>query len=233
VKPYYADDTVTLYLGDAAELIRQVLSVGAAHTVLTDPPFFMPAQQYAGRSEAWQRTWADTSILSTWWGIVVDALTSRVREEGHLMAFCDHASYAVFYPAVYTRWPNVTCLTWDKGRPGMGSAWRASTEFIIAARGRSAHWSGGAAGTLLRFPSTHSSERYHPVDKPVPLLRALLSPTTPPGGLVLDPFAGGGSTLLAARDLGMRAVGIEAEERYCEAIVKRLQQDVLPILGEA
>jgi DNA modification methylase len=58
-------------------------------------------------------------------------------------------------------------------------------------------------------------------------LRRLISLTTAPGGLVVDPFAGSGSTLAAARLEGRRAIGIEVEERYCEVAVRRLQQSAM------
>lgn len=226
MEPYWSDSQVTLYHGDCREVLAS-LPRPLAHAVVTDPPFFMPAQPYAGRDEGWQRSWADTSILATWWGVMAEALTRATMPDGHLLVFCDDSSYPVFYPPVYTRWPNIGCLIWDKGRPGMGTAWRGSSELIIAARGRSAYWTGGARGSVLRFTPVSSANRVHPVDKPVALLRDLIEPITPPGAMVLDPFAGGGSTLLAARDLGRRAIGIELEERYCEQAARRLSQPVL------
>lgn len=226
MKPYYQDDAVTLYLGDAQDVLA-TLPDASVNTILTDPPFFMPAQAYAGRTTAWQRSWSDTSILSTWWGVIAEAMTRKVKFDGHLMTFCDDASYPVFYPALYTRWPNLACLVWDKTRPGMGTAWRSTSELVIAARKRSAYWDGGAQGSVLSFAPVHASLRRHPVDKPEALMRALIEPTTPPSGTVLDPFAGGGSTLVAAAFTGRKAIGIELEERYCEVIAKRLSAGVL------
>lgn len=226
MKPYYVDESVTLYHGDAQDVLA-TLPNASVNTVLTDPPFFMPAQAYAGRTTVWQRSWSDTSILSGWWNVIAESMSRKVKADGHLMTFCDDASYSVFYPPIYTRWPNLTCLTWDKGCPGMGSAWRASSELVIAARKRSAYWDGGAQGTVLSFAPVHASQRRHPVDKPEALMRALIEPTTPPGGTVLDPFAGGGSTLVAAAFTGRKAIGIELDEAYCEVITKRLMQGVL------
>jgi site-specific DNA-methyltransferase (adenine-specific) len=62
----------------------------------------------------------------------------------------------------------------------------------------------------------------HPTVKPSALMQYLCRLVCPPGGVVLDPFAGSGSTLLAARALGMRAIGIEREEKYCRLIAQRL-----------
>ena len=224
--PYWEDEMCSLYLGDCREVIPS-LPRPLAHTVIADPPFFMPAQQYAGRTRAWQRSWADTSILTTWWEVIAEVISTAVMPHGHFLTFCDDASYPVFYPPIYTRWPNLGFLVWDKGRPGMGTAWRNSAELIIAARGHVANWTGGAAGNVLRFAPVPQASRIHPVDKPEPLLRALIEPSTPPGGMVLDPFAGGGSTLAAARMLGRRSIGIELDEKCCEAAAKRLSQQLM------
>jgi site-specific DNA-methyltransferase (adenine-specific) len=74
----------------------------------------------------------------------------------------------------------------------------------------------------------------HPTEKPVGILAPLIEYACPPGGLVLDPFAGSCSTGIAARLTGRHAVLIEADEAMCKrAVRERLQQDVLPLAKEA
>ena len=69
----------------------------------------------------------------------------------------------------------------------------------------------------------------HPTEKPVGVLTPLISYACPPGGLVVDPFAGSGSTLEAARLSGRRAIGVEIDEQYAEKAARRLSQAPLEI----
>lgn len=73
----------------------------------------------------------------------------------------------------------------------------------------------------------------HPCPFPDTLPRRCIAATTDPGDMVLDPFAGSGTTLRAAKDLGRKSIGIEMEERYCEIAAKRLAQEVLDFGGVA
>jgi site-specific DNA-methyltransferase (adenine-specific) len=67
----------------------------------------------------------------------------------------------------------------------------------------------------------------HPCPKPLALLRWLIAECST-GGPVIDPFAGSGTTLVAAKERGLSAVGIEIEERFCEIAARRVEQGVLP-----
>ena len=66
----------------------------------------------------------------------------------------------------------------------------------------------------------------HPTQKPERIIRQLVTASTRPGDVVLDPFAGSGTTLVVAKATGRRAIGIEIEERYCEIAAKRMGQEV-------
>jgi len=84
----------------------------------------------------------------------------------------------------------------------------------------------GGASRFFYCPKASTKERgvgnTHPTVKPLALMRWLVTLVTPPGGIVLDPFAGSGTTLLAARELGFGVIGIELSTEYCEIIKQRL-----------
>lgn len=81
---------------------------------------------------------------------------------------------------------------------------------------------------MLRVKTGSYKGTGHPAEKPVRLLRRVVELTgANPGDVILDPFAGSGTTAVAAIELGVRSVLIEAEERWCELIAKRVGADVL------
>jgi site-specific DNA-methyltransferase (adenine-specific) len=227
--PYYDRDGITIYHGDAREILP-LLEQRSVDAVLTDPPFFMPATHYQSRVD-WQRSWSDTSILAAFWSVVLDCAVPSLKRSGHFLTFCNGDSYPVFYPEMYRRFDYLKSLVWDKGHVGLGRVWRNQHELVIAARWNDAEFveDGELRSDVMQYKATPSSEREHPVEKPPALLSHMLRPTVPLGGVVLDPFMGSGTTLRAAKDLGLRAIGIEGEERYCEIAVKRLSQEVLAL----
>lgn len=127
-------------------------------------------------------------------------------------------------------------VVWDKGPMGMGWHYRRSYETVLVAQkpGAACRWFAesqkieniirpGQWGIRKIIPS----ERQHPTEKPVELSRHFIGLHSQEGDLVVDPFAGHGTTLRAAKDLGRRAIGIELHEPYVAITCERLRQEVL------
>jgi DNA modification methylase len=222
--PYYQDDHVTIYHGDCREVLPDLSGIGS---IVTDPPFFMPATHYSSRT-VWRRSWGDALVLGQW---LADTLGHLRTDPESVAVFCDGASYPVFYASLYTRYQNSSAVVWDKGRIGMGSPWRRSFEMILHM------WNGTIAPEdkgqpdVIRVATVPTEKRLHPVDKPDEVLRQIMGVVAQPTGVILDPFAGGGSTLRAAKDLGRKAIGVEIDERYCEIAARRCAQEVLAFGG--
>ncbi|MBE3134532.1 MAG: site-specific DNA-methyltransferase, partial [Acidobacteria bacterium] len=91
-------------------------------------------------------------------------------------------------------------------------------------------WNGGGSHAVWSVPIVlvrgKTKERFHPTQKPQGLMQLLVGQFTDPGDTILDPFSGSGTTLIAARMLERRAIGIELDERHCESVAKRLEQGV-------
>ncbi len=114
-------------------------------------------------------------------------------------------------------------LIWDKVDPGLGWRWRRSWEAIIeASHGKPRVWHGGTnARNVLRYAKAIPQSDDHPTPKPVPLLEEIIRAAAPSRGLVLDPFAGSGPTLIAAERTNRACFAVELEPRYCDIILAR------------
>lgn len=122
-------------------------------------------------------------------------------------------------------------VVWDKGPIGMGWHYRRSYETVLVGEkpGAACRWfdtTDRVENIIRNMPKIIPTARDHPTPKPVSLAGHFISLHTRPGDLVLDCFAGAGSTLEAAKLLNRRAIGIELEERWCEKAAERLSQEV-------
>jgi DNA methylase len=217
--PYYADEHVTLYLGDCREVTEWL----AGDVLVTDPPYgigWQAGQMFNdGRRAGGARIAGDES--------------TQIRDEV-LTLWGDGKPAVIFGSWRQPRPPKVTHrLIWHKRRtpPGLRTAafYPAEEEVYLIGSG----WVGKpmqnviATSELRQFKDGFVARSGHPTPKPESLMEVLISKCPP--GVIADPFAGSGSTLVAARNLGRRAIGVEIEERYCEVAARRLAQGVLLI----
>jgi site-specific DNA-methyltransferase (adenine-specific) len=230
LKPYYQDEAVTLYHGDARDVLPDLAD--EVDLVLTDPPY---GQQFAGAGVMTAK--ANVRADGARQGVrvarqVLFCAGERMKPDAHALVFCHWESWPDFYDACSALFPIKSGLIWHKDRGGMGDTemeYSRDYEVILfGAHGRRPI-AGRRDGAVIKgFPPVGSS-REHPTEKPIPLLKYLIEKHAPAGGLVLDPFAGSGTTLRAAKDLGRRAIGIEIEERYCEVTARRMGQGAMAL----
>jgi len=210
LKPYYEQDGITIWNCDCLEIVAAI----EADAIVTDPPYGVGFSSSMGGK-------FDGAVVE---GDESTAVRDRVLSlRGDLPAI------------VFGSWKQPTphdtkaLLVWDKGiHVGMGDLsmpWKPNHEFIYILGGG---FEGHRGSGVLSFnaPSPNFQHQFHPTEKPVALMRELVS-KCPADWTILDPFMGSGTTLRAAKDLGRKAIGIEIEERYCETAAKRLQQGIL------
>ena len=120
-------------------------------------------------------------------------------------------------------------VIWDKVEHGMGDckAQFAPTHenIIFAVKGKFS-FPGHRPNDLITHRKLHANQMVHPTEKPVPLLADLITAVTKPGDLILDPFAGSGSTLVAAKKTGRRFIGIELDDDYYQTAQRRIEEAV-------
>ena len=223
---YYQDEHVTLYHGDCLTERREWLD---ADVLVTDPPYGMNYQSNFRKGERLALVAADQDTK------VRDA---AVEAWGGVRPMLMFGTWRVAPPA-----GERARLIWSKGAtPGMGDLsipWGTSHEDIhlggtgwdLASTGHNREPSVITARSTASGASGDATKYGHPTPKPVALMEYLIERC--PAGVIADPFAGSGATLVAARNLGRKVIGVELEERYCEIIAKRLAQGAFDFGGIA
>ena len=237
--PYWSSDdgALTLYLGDCREVLP-ALGV-QADLILADPPYGETSLPWDRWPQGWpavaaqharsmwcfgsMRMFLDRACEFTGWKLSQDV----VWEKHNGTSFAADRFKRVHELALHWyhgAWDQVHHL--PARTVYFGASKRARRNPPPAHTGAIAAYTYEDDGmrlprSVLTLPSVRGG--IHPTEKPPGLLRPLLAYGCPPGGLVLDPFAGSCSTLVAAAQLGVRAIGIEANEQYAEAGARRLK----------
>ena len=118
-------------------------------------------------------------------------------------------------------------LVWDKCwiGPGGTRGLRPSYELVALICHKGFQIQNRGIYDIQRFKWSGTKPTGHPAEKPLKLMEWLIKISTDPGDIVLDPFCGSGTTLLAAHNTGRQWVGIEMQEEYCDLTAKRIQTE--------
>ena len=238
--PYYDEGGITIYHGDCFEILHDLEGVGA---VVTDPPYSSGGAFRGDRAQ-------QTSVKYVQYGTAAyrPEFGGDNRDQRSFLAWCSlwlnaarQACTAGAPVACFIDWRQLPTMTdavqaggwlwrgiavWSKrfGRPNP-AGFSSACEYLV--------W--GTNGLPLEredyppgvFEAAPPRDRQHIAQKPESVMDWAVR-LAPPGAVVLDPFMGSGTTLRSALNTGRRAIGIEADEAYCEIAAKRLAQGVLP-----
>lgn len=234
-KPYYDEDGITIYHGDAREILPEVLPCDMTGCWLMDPPYSSGGFQEAGRASG---SLGKTGEKSKGESIAMDRLSTRAymnlmrdvlrhsRMADEVGVFTDwrmwvNTSDAIEYAGFMMR----AMVVWAKPLTGIGRPWLNCHELLAYGMRGSANKDRVGIPNVIHCH--RSGNAMHPTEKPLELILKILNNME--GDVVVDPFMGSGTTLVAAKQLGRRAIGIDIEEEHCRTAVERLAQKVLPL----
>jgi len=212
VKPYYERDGITIYHGDS----REVLPTLKADVVVTDPPYGVSFKGKATKHTKASGVGYTTEDSATIGPEILRVALPMVRRA----AVFTGKAIAFSYPAPQ----DIGCVYCPSGT-GRGS-WGFTCFHPVLFYGKR-QGSARLPTSLMSFARSEPEAHGHPCPKPLPWMVWLVLLASKETETILDPFMGSGTTLVAAKLEGRRAIGIEIEERYCEIAAKRLAQGVL------
>lgn len=223
--PYYEHAGITIYHGDCREVLPSLRSANL--TVVTDPPYGI-GFPYLSYSDSRDNLRA----------LIADVFPALQAVAGRMFVLCGPTQIALYPEPTwvssvvwdttgsfgkygYNQWTPVLCYGGDL--PGLGNVNGG------VMKGDVLRISGGAGVGFQRS----KAEAEHTCPKPLNLMRKVVARFVGADDVVVEPFMGSGTTLVAAKAIGHRAIGIEIEERYCEIAAKRLAQEALPLEATA
>lgn len=225
-----------LHEGDCLELLHG-LEPESVHAVVTDPPYCSGGHQEASKRSAGSYIAGLPGARLDWFSsddMGTPGATWLLREVargahralvpgGSVLMFTDWRMVPVLVPVLESaglRYQNL--VVWDKPGTGPGRGFRSSHELVLHLCKGVGDFYTVDARNVLTVSRVHGSKKVHPTEKPVELLEQLVRVVTPPGGTVVDPFAGSGSSGVAALRLGRSWIGAEVSPTFCDAIRRRL-----------
>ncbi len=199
--PYYDHAGITIYHGDCRDILPHV----TADVVVTDPPYGV------GKAD-----W-DKEFPTEW---ISEAMCSA----GRVLCMTGNSTLQIAIAAFGDTYRDCLVLRNMNGMTRSAMSFSKWIPVIVAG-----NWKWRDESNVIEFAVSSTGINGHPSQKPERAMLGLISRFTDVGWTILDPFMGSGTTLVAAKQLGRKAIGIEIEERYCEIAVKRLAQEVLPL----
>lgn len=229
--PYYGPHKgITIYHGDCRDVIGSTYhddggSFAQVDVTITDPP-------YDARTHIGARSHGDTASKIDFPPLdIAEALPLLLSVTNRwIVAFCTMEMIAEYQRVSAAAWIRAGFWRRPDGAPQFTGDRPATPGDAIAIMHRAGkkRWNGGGQHAYWEC-GVERCDRVHPAQKPVALMRHLIANFSETGDMVFDPYMGSGTTIVAAKALGRRAIGVEIQEKFCEIAAKRLSQEALPL----
>ena len=222
----YPEDYINKVIqGDCLEVMKDMPDK-CVDLVLTDPPYGMDYQS-SRRTDKYEKIENDVDL--GWFPDFAKETYRILKNNTHAYIFCNDYAISLFRTELErVGFQTKRTLVWVKNNHTSGDLegdYGNKTEFLLFVHKGRRELNGKRETNVLNF--ARSNTDYHPTQKPVELCSFLLDKSTIPEEIVFDPFMGGGSTLIASKQLNRKYIGIELSQKYCDIANERLAQDLL------
>jgi site-specific DNA-methyltransferase (adenine-specific) len=219
----------TLYHGDALDLLPDLR--GCADLIVTDPPYKLTSGGTGSGAMGGKfddEVYDNTGLLMdvVRWAEIGGPLFRALGPDGDAYVMCEDKNlFAAHGGFLGAGFKFHSLLTWDKISPSRTRFYMKDCEFTLYLwKGKARDINNGGDTRVTQMP--RPKDAVHPTQKPVELMAIYIRNSSDTGQLVLDPFMGSGTTLVAAVQEGRRAIGIEKDLAHFEAACARVQRAV-------
>ena len=209
--------SILLFNGDCLEKMKQ-LEENSIDIVFCDPPYIPP--EHSKTLTRYKKTLSEMGILESFYKTFLIEVNRVLKDTGRLYIFCNSDSYPMFYIHLYPYVKKMRCFVWDKICCSLGYTFRHQHELILYGERPNTKCIKCGTGDIFKYKVVKAEDKDHPAQKPLDLLKHILSNHT--DCKVLDPFMGTGSIGVACKELGLGYIGIELEPDYFEKAKQKL-----------
>ena len=235
IKIYHSEKGIKLIQGDCLEVMDNMIKQGIkVDCIITDPPYKLTSRGTSGTMGGafWTGELAKNGSVFNSGSLDIkhwiDKCYDILKDETHIYIMTNDKNLREYLNAIHeSNFKYVKTIIWDKPNKICGRWYMTKKETIILARkGTQRPINNPSTPDILQTPNFKKQKEdglnLHDTEKPLELMSVFIENSTNEGEVVLDLFAGIGTTLVAAKKLNRKCFGIELEEKYCEITKQRL-----------